>query len=93
MEKYFTPPVLVALLRTSSTLVFARALSLASEYRCKGSSGSPSYEVKARLGTWRLIERGRVPARDEEPDIRRSPDVDSIGVMQASPRPLQIRRR
>jgi hypothetical protein len=54
MDKYFSPTVAVELLRVSSTLLFARELSLASMHGSKGYSARGPYGVKMAFVVWRI---------------------------------------
>jgi hypothetical protein len=64
MDKYFSPTVAVELLRVSSTLLFARELSLASVHGSKGYSAREPYGVKMAFVVWRIDVGARATGRE-----------------------------
>jgi hypothetical protein len=67
MNKYFSSSVVVELLRTSSTVVFAMDLSATSAHGSHGSHGYSArgpYAVKVAFVVWRLALGSSAPGRD-----------------------------
>ena len=64
MKQYFSTAVVVALLRTSSTLLFAKDLSSASVRGSNGYAVRQPYGVKVAFVVWSRVADAGAPTRD-----------------------------